>query len=394
MSLCGLEMDSLREPMHSRPVGIYVHIPFCGQKCRYCDFISGTDLSLADDYVNALCDEIDLRQNRQTAADSIYLGGGTPTLLTPNQVDSILNAVNNTFDVSQDVEVTIEANPETVSLEALKEFVTMGINRISIGVQSFQPQFLDLLGRSHDAKTAIAALEMASKAGFDQIGLDLIFGIPGQTVDLLTRDLQTALRFSPHHLSCYSLTIASNTPFEKLVHQKIITPVDDSQVAFFFEKTDALLKRHGYDHYEISNYAKPECRSRHNQKYWQGVPYLGFGVAAHSYLPPVRSWNDSSLDHYMATIDKNRLPTMGSETLTPPEQVEETVMLGLRTDQGVELAFLDGLDWRGRGGAKMQLIQEWIDAGMALIQQDRLILTVSGMLMADTLTSNLVSLLE
>lgn len=270
----------------------------------------------------------------------------------------------------------------------------MGVNRISIGIQSFQPQLLDILGRCHNKKTAMAALEMAHAAGFTQIGLDLIFGVPGQTVDLLADDLQTALKFSPHHLSCYSLTIAPKTPFEKLVHQKVITPTDDSQMALFFEKTDAILTDHGYQHYEISNYAKPDCRSRHNQKYWNGTPYRGFGVAAHSYLPPVRSWNDSSIHRYIATIDQNQLPTVGSETLTPKEQAEETVMLGLRTDQGVELAFLDGLDWRENDHLRTLLIQSWINESKAQIHQNRLVLTVNGMLVADTLTSDLVDLLE
>ncbi len=394
MSSRGPEMDLINDPKNSRPAGIYLHIPFCRQKCLYCDFVSRTDLSLVDDYVNALCGEISLRQNRRSVVDSIYLGGGTPTLLTPDQVDRIITVVRHSFDVAEDVEITIEANPETVTLEALKQFVAMRVNRISIGIQSFQPKLLQLLGRSHDEKTAHSALDMARAAGFAQIGLDLIFGIPGQTVALLTDDLQTAIKHAPHHLSCYSLTIAPSTPFQKLCDQKVITPVADSQIALFFEKTDTFLTDRGYEHYEISNFAKPGCRSRHNQKYWQGIPYWGFGVAAHSYLPPVRSWNDSSLRRYIATIGKNRLPTVGSETLTTKEQTVEIIMLGLRTDQGVELAFLDGLHWRENSRAKTRLIQEWLNEGKARIHKNRLILTVDGMLVADGLTGNLLDLLN
>ncbi len=241
MSLRGPEKDPTKDLIDSRPAGVYLHIPFCRQKCLYCDFVSGTDLSLIDDYVDAMCGEIGLRQHRQTAVDSIYLGGGTPTLLTPNHLDRILTAVNTAFDINQDVEITIEANPETVTLEALKAFVSMGINRISIGVQSFQPKLLDLLGRNHDEKTAHRALDMALTAGFAQIGLDLIFGIPGQTMALLIDDLQTAIKHAPHHLSCYGLTVAPETPLQKLCHQKIITPTRRFRIWPVFSKQPMIF---------------------------------------------------------------------------------------------------------------------------------------------------------
>jgi len=375
------------------PAGIYLHTPFCRQKCRYCDFVSVTDVNLLDDYVDALCGEIELRQQHQIGVDSIYLGGGTPTLLATDQVNQTLTAVRSAFQIHPDVEITIEVNPGTVTLEALKAYVAMGINRISIGVQSFQPQLLDLLGRSHDEKTATDALELSGAAGFSQIGIDLIFGIPGQTSDQFIDDLQTAIKFSPHHLSCYSLTIASNTPLQRLCRQQAVTPADDSQVARFFMETDAFLTSHGYQHYEISNFAKPDCRSRHNRKYWRGIPYWGFGVAAHSFQPPVRSWNVSSIGRYIATLDRNRLPILDHETLSLKEQAVETIMLGLRTDHGVELAFLDGLQRGDNGNAKARLIQQWVNEGQARIHKGGLVLTVSGMLVADALTKELLELL-
>ena len=334
-----------------------------------------------------------MRRNRRAKVDSIYLGGGTPTLLTLNQVDQILTAINHAFDVTLNAEITIEANPETVTIEPLKELVSMGINRISIGVQSFQPRLLHLLGRSHDEQTALKALDIAHTAGFNQIGLDLIFGIPGQTVDMLIDDLQTAIKYKPHHLSCYSLTIAPGTPLKQLCQQKIITPINDSDTARFFETTHDLLTTEGYHHYEISNFAKTGCHSRHNQKYWHGNPYWGFGAAAHSYLPPIRSWNDRSVPRYISTISQNRLPTTGSETLTRSQQAVETIMLGLRTDQGVELAFLDTLKWQDHGRSKERLIKEWGNAGTARIKANRLVLSVSGMLVADAMTCDLCSML-
>lgn len=394
MSLRGQETNHIKDSTCSCPAGIYLHIPFCRQRCLYCDFVSGTDLSLVGDYVDALCGEIGLPQQRQTAVNSIYLGGGTPTLLTPDHLDRILTAVNTAFDINQDVEITIEANPETVTLEALKAFVSMGINRISIGVQSFQPKLLSLLGRNHDEKTAHKALDMAHTAGFTQIGLDLIFGIPGQTTALLIDDLQTAIKHTPHHLSCYSLTIASETPLQKLCHQKVITPADDSEMARFFKTTHDLLTTDGYHHYEISNFAKPCCHSRHNQKYWNGTPYWGFGVAAHSYLPPTRSWNDPSVTRYIESINQNRQPAIGNETLTKSQQTMETIMLGLRTGHGIELAFLEILRWKNHGRSKERLIKQWQTEGNARIKANRLVLTVNGMLVADALTGELMDLLN
>lgn len=324
------------------PAGIYIHIPFCIKKCLYCDFYSITDLSLQDDFLKALDCEIAATQNR-LPVDSLYIGGGTPSILTAHQVGRIIERVHRQFNLDVSAEITLEVNPGTVTLESLKTYRQCGVNRVNIGVQSFQDFFLHLLGRMHTAFEAKEAIRCARTAGFDQIGMDLIYGIPGQGPKTWIADLKQAVSYDPEHLSCYMLTCEPETPLDRMRHRNEFKAMADEDVCGLFETTVSELAEKGYPLYEISNFAKKGSdytdinRSRHNQKYWTGSSYLGFGPSAHSYLSPVRYRNHRSIKTYLTDINNGILPVAEKETLTMEQQLMEIIFLGLRTQEGISI---------------------------------------------------------
>jgi oxygen-independent coproporphyrinogen-3 oxidase len=320
------------------PAGIYIHIPFCIRKCPYCDFYSISDLSLSDAFTEALQKEMQMAEF-SFPADTIYFGGGTPSVLDPDQIDRIIRAAYQCFSIAESAEITIEVNPGTVSFEKLKTYRRMGVNRLNIGVQSFQDEHLRFLGRIHSGSDAKHAIDWAKKAGFDNIGLDLIYGIPGQSEAIWLADLDAALEFAPAHLSCYMLTYPEGTPIEKQRQAGLFYPSDDNTVSSLFLKTGEYLSRHGYLHYEISNFARSESlMSRHNRKYWNDVSYLGFGPSAHSFIKPERFWNVRSVKRYIQRIDAGKRPISGKEELTRDQQMMEAIYLGLRQKQGIDIA--------------------------------------------------------
>jgi len=337
------------------PAGIYIHIPFCIRKCPYCDFYSISDLSLSDAFTEALQKEMQMAEFA-SPADTIYFGGGTPSVLDADQIDRIIRAAYQCFSIAEPAEITIEVNPGTVSLEKLKTYRKMGINRLNIGVQSFQDEHLRFLGRIHSGDEAKCAIAWAQKAGFDNIGLDLIYGLPGQSEDIWISDLETALESAPAHLSCYMLTYPKGTPIEKQSKAGLFYPSDDKTVSSLFLKTGEYLSRHGYLHYEISNFARSDAlMSRHNRKYWNDVSYPGFGPSAHSFIRPLtpalsptgerekfeRFWNIRSVKQYIQRIDAGKRPTAGREELTREQQMMEAIYLGLRQKQGIDIVRFD-----------------------------------------------------
>ncbi|MGD8703351.1 MAG: radical SAM family heme chaperone HemW, partial [Desulfosarcina sp.] len=326
------------------PFGIYIHVPFCRSKCAYCDFYSITQLDLIDAYIEALMSELARCQDRHLPVDTVYLGGGTPSLLTPRQLAQVLNGVQTCFSVAADAEVTLEVNPGTVNRRKLADFLQAGLNRLTIGLQSIDKRTLAFLGRIHDAKEGVATYEWARKAGFDNVGLDLIYGIPGQTPRRWQAEMASVVRLAPEHLSCYTLTVEPNTPMARQVQAGQILPPDERTIGDLFLRTGRFLNDNGYRQYEVSNFARHaagdrrDWRSQHNRKYWNAAPYLGFGPAAHSFKPFTRWWNQRTLDRYLAAIGQDQPVVAGREVLTREQQIMEVIYLGLRQTEGIDTA--------------------------------------------------------
>lgn len=324
---------------------LYLHIPFCHTRCHYCDFNTYAGmLPLREPYVRALLTEIVLAGELAQHADgrarrsrTIFFGGGTPSLLTVEQVTRLLSTCREAFAVDKDAEITLEANPGTLSREQLAGLRAAGINRLSVGSQSFDAELLKTLGRIHTPEEISQALRHARTAGFTSINLDFMFGLPGQTMRHWQDTLDQALALRPEHFSLYSLIIEEGTPFYTWVEEGRITPGDEDLCADMYEYADERLQAEGYINYEISNWALPGHASRHNLTYWQNLPYLGMGAGAHSYFADKRFSNERDPQAYIHTLKKRQLPIVESETIERIQQMSETAFLALRTAQGLHL---------------------------------------------------------
>ncbi len=330
----------------SESQSIYIHIPFCTKKCIYCDFYSEIDLEQIPEYIQCLFKEMDMRKTIGSKIigvdtfdiDTIYFGGGTPSLIPAKDVESLLQGIEKRFSLVPGVEITLEVNPGTTGQGYFKDLRSAGVNRLSIGAQSFIPKKLSFLKRIHTVEQSLAAINHAQKAGFDDIGLDMIYGLPFEDEKSWLNDLQRAIEIGPSHLSCYMLTIEPGTPLEKQVRDKRIDPINSSILSRLFKLTAETLNHAGYEHYEISNFAKkPQNRSRHNSKYWDMTPYLGFGAAAHSYDSRSRFWNHRNIKTYIKDVQSGRMPVQELENLSQDQKMLEMVMLRLRTSEGLNL---------------------------------------------------------
>jgi len=335
---------------------LYLHIPFCLKKCRYCDFYSETDLSRVDEYASALIREIQLRSETRDSwgrapVKTIYFGGGTPSVLPLSSLETVMETLHQYCRLSDDAEITLEANPGTLDQEYLTGLSSLGINRLSIGVQSFDDERLALLGRIHSGDEAGRAIKWARAAGFENIGLDLIYGLPGETRLDWEKQMDAALAFCPEHLSCYMLTLEPGTPLYHRYEKGLFTPMAGEAQVDLFTFTSEYLVAGGYDHYEISNFAHgKENQSRHNCAYWEMLPYTGFGPSAHSYWIQgergradhhIRFWNLADLDAYTRSLAEGHLPVDSREILTPSQQMLERIMVGLRTGKGLDIDAFD-----------------------------------------------------
>lgn len=373
------------------PAGIYIHIPFCIRKCPYCDFYSVTDLSLQDAFVRALKQEFFLNRQPDRVFDTVYLGGGTPSTLPPDAVGQLLESAHHAFCITKDAEITIEVNPGTVNEKKLTDLRSAGINRLNIGVQSFQDENLKFLGRIHSAGDASRIIRQAREAGFENVGLDLIYGLPDQSDSSWRSDLRRAMELEPEHLSCYMLTYESGTPLDISRKKGIVHPLSEGRSATLFETTMEVADAGGYEHYEISNYARfPAARSRHNQKYWAFVPYLGFGPAAHSYMDARRYWNHRNISDYLSDLGRGKRPVGGEEQLNREQQIMETLYLGLRKTEGIDIPSFD----RNYGVCFNQLygkvIAQLKELGCIEIDASRCRLTRKGMLFLDSIAAMLI----
>ena len=381
-------------PDHINAPGIYIHVPFCRRKCPYCDFYSVTDTELISEYLEALREEIRLAPEIPGQYDTVYIGGGTPSLLSPGQIEILLESLFNRFDIAKNAEITLEVNPGSVSAEVLNQYRAAGINRLNAGVQSFNDRMLKFLGRIHSSAQAVEVIRQARAAGYDNLGLDLIYGLPGQTADAWRQDLDAALGFSLEHISCYLLTYAAGTPMADQLNQNRFQPLAEETCGEMFLLTHDLLCKQGYLHYEISNFAcSDNMKSRHNQKYWDNTPYIGLGPSAHSYFDHSRHWNVSSMQHYMESIRAGKLPIDGSETLTAEQEMIEAVFLGLRCADGIDINSFEsrfGIDFHDKFHNVLTRQQE---AGYVSLDGGRCKLTRQGLLYADSIAQALVNMI-
>ena len=319
--------------------GLYIHIPFCKTKCPYCDFYSKTSTSLIPEWLQAVKKEALLYRDQFSSFDTLYLGGGTPTVLDETELTSLIEYLFKTFCFAPDAEITIEANPNDITREKLSVFRALGVNRVSLGVQSFDEQDVAFLRRRHTVEEAAAALALIRASGFTSTGIDLIYGIPGQTIAAWRATLEQAVSFQPEHISCYQLTVAEGTAFGEMQEEGLMRLPEEEESENLFLTTARFLEENGYLHYEISNFARgEENRSRHNQKYWQHLPYLGLGPSAHSFQDGKRWWNVRSIKKYCASLEEGRAPVEGSEQLSAEQFALESLYLGLRTRDGIDLA--------------------------------------------------------
>jgi oxygen-independent coproporphyrinogen-3 oxidase len=318
--------------------GLYVHIPFCLTRCGYCDFNTYAGLDhLAGEYVEALCREADVwaPEWEEARFASLFLGGGTPTTLPTPMVVKLLDHLRAAFAFMDEAEVTSEANPDTVDQSSLRGLLAGGVTRLSIGVQSFDPTVLTALERLHSPEAALKAFAAARGAGFANVNLDLIYGADGESLGSWERTLRKTVELSPEHLSCYALTIEPSTPLGRKVRAGLVPPPDPDLQADMYEMACGMLGAAGYEHYEVSNWARPGFRCGHNTGYWQERPYLGLGAGAHSYREGARWWNLRPPQQYMAMVMAERKPVGGEELLTEEEQGLERLLLGLRMADGI-----------------------------------------------------------
>ena len=370
--------------------GIYIHIPYCKQACHYCDFHFSTYLKTKPDLVDAICCEIKLQKTYLSgeSINTIYFGGGTPSLLSSNELEKILRVLHENFTVSKNAEVTLEANPDDLSNENLSIFKSRGINRLSIGIQSFNDDFLHLFNRAHNTQMAIDCIYNAKKAGFDNISVDLIFGVPNQTLQEFQNDLDKIIALDTQHISIYGLTIEENTTFGKWEKTNKIKPIDEEIAACQFELIMDVLTQSGFSQYEISNFSKKGFESRHNSSYWKGEQYLGLGPGAHSFNGNSRQFNIRNNAKYIKAINDGNIPC-DSELLNDSQKLNEYILTKIRTSEGINFKEIESrfnFNFVSNYAEKISLYKH-----QGLIElSEYLVLTREGKLVADSITENFI----
>lgn len=396
--------------------GIYIHIPFCKQACHYCNFHFSTSLRYKNELIAALLKEIEIyssssnpglrpdvigtpspkekengnnylfAEKRKTTPDiieTIYFGGGTPSLCTKDEIASIIEKIKSAFKISRDVEITLEANPDDIIEEKLKDWKDAGINRLSIGVQSFFEEDLQWMNRAHNAKQAVDSLQLAVDS-FDNITIDLIYGTPELTNEKWKQNVEKAISLNIAHLSCYALTVEPKTPLDKLIRQHKSEDINPDKQSEQFLLLMQWLEEAGYEHYEISNFAKPGFRSRHNSSYWQGKKYLGIGPSAHSFDGNTRWWNIANNNTYIDSINKGIIP-FEKEELTATQKLNETIMISLRTVEGLDLSKVN----EATSFELQAMSRKYIESGLVKLENNFLRLTREGKLLADGIAADL-----
>ncbi len=373
--------------METKPIGLYVHIPFCLRKCNYCDFCSVSyDEKKILKYADSLISEIQsYKKTPRTKIDTVFFGGGTPSVLSAELFKKISDAIHESFDIAEKSEFSVEVNPATVTYEKLDVFVKSGVNRISIGLQSIHENEMKILGRIHTYEDFENTYSMVRSAGIDNINIDLMYGIPEQTEESLKQTLEKIISLSPSHISAYGLIIEEGTPFYKNKNL-LLLPDEDAEYGMYL-MIEKMLTDSGYEHYEISNYAKVDSKSKHNLKYWRDEEYIGVGLAAHSYFNGKRYFNTDNFDEYFdgfgAKYRKEENETVGIDKF-------EYAMLGLRLSEGISLREYGVLFGEKFAKGKEKLLQTYISAGFMKISDGRLSFTGKGFYISNTILAELL----
>lgn len=372
--------------------GIYLHIPFCKQACHYCNFHFSTSLRHKNELIAALLNEIALSSDSFPAiaaepVETIYFGGGTPSLLTSEELQQLLAALHRQYNVAPGAEVTLEANPDDINSDKLIGWKAAGINRLSIGVQSFFEEDLLWMNRAHNATQALQSLQEA-RTLFDNITIDLIYGTPGLTDERWKTNVDTAIALGIPHLSCYALTVEPKTPLQKMIRLHKVQDVDSDQQSRQFLLLMQWLEQAGFEHYEISNFAKPGFRSRHNSAYWQGKKYIGLGPSAHSFDGESRWWNIANNQRYIQAIAENKIP-FEKEVLTTEQRLNEYIMISLRTKEGIDTEKLETPEWSVYKKDMLRAAKKYLDNGLLQTDGSFLSLTNQGKLLADGIAADL-----
>jgi len=384
---------------------LYLHIPFCERKCIYCDFysiapqdVSGSNDALIGRFLSCLKEEIALRAQEdrfRVSYETIYVGGGTPSLLSPSIIGELLSLLAGSFTIERDAEITLETNPGTVDLTKLRAFRSAGVNRLSVGVQSFHDDELRFLSRIHTSREATECLRDAFRAGFENVSLDLIFALPSQTKERWESNLRQAVELDPKHLSCYSLIVEPNTPLSRMVESHQVSLLDVEEDADLYEQTMEYLAACGFEQYEVSNFAKPGYESRHNSNYWNHTNYLGFGPSAHSFwstgglvADARRWWNISNIIGYAERLERGRIPTAGEEHLTIEQLIREEILLGLRSG-GIDVAGFRRRYDSDLLSLRRPEIEALIGRDLATLRDGKLRLTAKGYLVCDEICADL-----
>ena len=371
--------------------GIYIHVPYCKSRCVYCDFFTQTDLSTKLNYVSAVCKEIELRKDYigNEVVHTIYFGGGTPSLLAMSDLDKILNTLHKNFKITENAEITLEANPDDISEEYLVNLKSCFFTRLSLGVQSFDEKELLFLQRRHSARQAIDMIHRAQDIGFDNISIDLMYGLPNQTMDLWMENLETAISLDVQHISAYHLIYEEKTKLFRLLEKGMVTEVDEDLSLSMFSSMIDQLECAGFDHYEISNFAKDTKYSRHNTSYWFGKKYLGLGPAAHSFDGEDRAFNVSSITKYIDGIDKNG-PKIEIEILSEASRYNDFILTGMRTKWGVDLGVLEEKFGSQYLDYCLSNVKRYIDAKKVIREDNKIKLSKDGIFISDSIMSDLM----
>lgn len=370
--------------------GIYVHIPFCRKACHYCDFHFSTSLRNKGALLDALCREIELRHDYlgTRKISTLYFGGGTPSLLSKKDLERIIDKISSHFDLERDAEITLEANPDDLDKGKIKELKSAGINRLSIGVQSFFNEDLKLMNRTHTGEQAIAAIHEAKKAGFSNISIDLIYGLPNLSMDRWLYNLQQAFELNVPHLSAYSLTVETRTALNDFVKKGKVKLPDESLVIEQFGALIEQAEKNGFTHYEISNFSKEGMHSRHNSSYWKNEHYLGLGPSAHSFDGNSRQWNISNNAIYIRNIN-NEEPWFEREELSDYDRYNEYIMTRLRTIWGIDLGFVRSNFGEEKFNLLLEQAKVYLSSGHLQHERENVFLTQKGKLLADKIAAEL-----
>lgn len=371
--------------------GLYIHIPYCKSKCIYCDFYSTPQVDTMEQYVHSLLSEARLRKDEigEGLITTLYLGGGTPSVMAIDIVGALVNGLHDVFDFSHIEEFTIEVNPDDVTSNYIASLCSLGVNRVSMGVQSFNDNELLAINRRHTAQQAINAVKIIKEAGINNMSIDLIYGLPGQPLESWKHNVQQAIDLDVQHLSAYCLSYEKGTRLWVMREQEKVQEASDQLCVEMHNVLTSMLKQAGFEHYEISNFAKPDFRSRHNSAYWNFTPYLGLGVAAHSFDGTIRRYNPSNIKEYIKTLSENHTAFI-EEDLEPWERHDEELMVRLRTSDGLDTHLIKQHYGDKAFKALMSKTQPFIKQGLLKLTDTSLSLTEQGVMMSDHIIRTLM----